>query len=90
MIYLIISQINKIKNKILVSVLISMIIATTDEVHQIYSQSRGPKITDVGIDTLGAITGIICAWILVKIVQKIVSKFKKRGNNYDKFQENNK
>lgn len=67
-----------IKHKILTAVLIGMLLACTDELHQIYSSGRGPGIADVGIDSLGIISGVILAVICTKIIKRF-----KRGKKYD-------
>ena len=87
-IYLIIENFYNLKNRALISIFLGMIFATIDEFHQIYSYGRGPKITDVGIDTLGVVSGVFIAFVFVKLLKKISNKFEKEAN-YDKFQKNN-
>ncbi len=57
----------KNKTKIYVSTIIGLIYASTDEIHQIFVPDRSPAFTDVIIDTLGVIFGII----LVNLIRKI-------------------
>ena len=53
------------------------VVAMFDEIHQTFSLERSPEIKDVIIDSLGGISGIIVAsiivWLLVKIVDYIIS-----------------
>jgi VanZ family protein len=51
---------------ILLAVLVSFLYACTDELHQIFTPGRHPSPIDVGIDTLGAITGAILTWKFLK------------------------
>ncbi len=56
------------------SIIISVIFAMLDEIHQAFSEARTPKITDVSIDTLGAITGIL--FVMIIYIKKINDKSK--------------
>ncbi|MFT3951634.1 MAG: VanZ family protein [Oscillospiraceae bacterium] len=47
--------------------------AASDEFHQHFSNGRSPSVTDVGIDTGGALTGI-CAVVLVSALVKLARK----------------
>ena len=60
-------------NLILSSILLGLLIACSDEFHQFYSLNRTPQLFDVGIDTIGVITGVLCAnfSIIVTIKKKI-------------------
>ena len=44
----------------------TVIYAISDEVHQIFSEGRACQITDVLIDSAGAILGIIIVFIIIK------------------------
>lgn len=48
----------KIKNKILITLFIGIIYATSDELHQMFSGDRTPAIKDVLIDTSGVLFGL--------------------------------
>ena len=61
----------KDKRRILITVIIGIIYATLDEFHQSFSPGRTPKITDVYIDTLGVILGIL----LVLTAREIYNKY---------------
>lgn len=43
---------------LIIAVLISMLYAISDEIHQLFSDGRTARILDVIIDTLGSVTGI--------------------------------
>ena len=58
----------KLKN--ILSSIITIIYAISDEIHQLYIPGREGKIVDVYIDTLGIITGVIFINIIIKIINK--------------------
>lgn len=84
-IYLILEIGFDVKNKILISIFCGILFACVDEFHQLYSLNRGPKLFDVGIDTIGVVSGVIVANISSKICRKIYSKLKKENELYGKF-----
>ena len=58
-------------NKIyLFSILTGMFYAMSDEFHQRFVAGRTSRITDIGIDTLGVITGAILVMIFINILKK--------------------
>ena len=67
---LIISHVNLYKistnKKVIVSQLIGILYAATDEIHQLFVPGRNGEIRDVCIDSLGVITGIIIILIILK------------------------
>ena len=60
------------------SLIVAVLVALTDEfVIQANTEGRGPSIVDVGIDTLGAITGMLCVAAVLAIpmfIKKIKEK----------------
>ncbi len=70
----------KIKDKwrILLSLLIGIIYAVSDEFHQSFSPGRTPSIKDVGIDTLGVIVGILLLILIRTIYKKIITNYNKK------------
>lgn len=48
----------------------SVIYAISDEVHQIFSEGRACRITDVLIDSAGALSGIVIAFLIYKIIRR--------------------
>lgn len=63
--------------RICAAVLISAVYALSDEFHQYFVPERSCRITDVLIDTCGALTGALCFSILVYFIKKI--KFQKKS-----------
>ena len=49
----------------LVAWLVATIYAGTDELHQLWVSERSGSIVDVGIDSAGALFGVLVAWALV-------------------------
>ena len=49
-----------------IAVLIVFLYASSDELHQIFVPTRTPMVSDVFIDTTGAILGMIALWMLGK------------------------
>lgn len=62
------------KEKILYSIVFGVGYAITDEIHQFFVSERSARIFDVGIDTLGVITGILIYLVIRKGIE--VSKRK--------------
>lgn len=62
------------KRGVLYSILIGLAYAITDEIHQMFMDGRTAKVTDVFIDTLGVITGIVIYLTIKKILYCIKSK----------------
>lgn len=62
-------EIEKIK-KIYISIVVGIIYATSDEIHQAFIPDRSARLTDVIIDTMGIVLGIIIVLIFMKLVYK--------------------
>ena len=75
------------KKRWILSLEMGILYAALDEFHQSFVSSRTASIIDVGIDTLGVITGILIVFIIVKIFHKIK---KKRDNVEDNIEYNSK
>lgn len=71
----------KFKNKILIAFIIAVIYAITDEIHQIFTGTRTPKVLDVLIDSAGVLYGIGIFLLFNMIIRKITKKNEKIGNN---------
>ena len=54
----------KIDNKIIISILICVLYATSDEIHQLFILGRSGEVKDVLIDTSGSVLGILFLKIL--------------------------
>lgn len=66
----------KIKKKIIIALVICVIYAITDELHQYFVPGRSSEIRDVLIDSTGAMLGIfICN------IKNIVNAYRKRANH---------
>ncbi len=63
----------RLYKKWLVSMTVGVGYACLDEFHQSFVAGRGPMITDVGIDSLGVITGIIIVLILISVYKALKS-----------------
>lgn len=64
----------KKKKEALISLLIGALYACTDEFHQFFVEGRSASIIDVGIDSLGIITGIGIFLIISIFINKIKDK----------------
>ena len=65
----------KEKNRIIMSLIIGIIYASSDEIHQSFVPERSPMITDVMIDTMGVMLGIL----LIMLGKAIIKKYKKNS-----------
>ena len=63
--------------KFFISLGIGVTYAITDEIHQSFIPGRGPSIVDVGIDSLGVLTGIFILIILIVFEEAIVNWLKR-------------
>ena len=63
---LVINLINKYDKKIIIAILLCIIYATSDEIHQIFVPGRSCQITDIMIDSLGSILGIYLYKLITK------------------------
>lgn len=59
----------KIKKKIVGSIVFGSGYAVTDELHQFFVSGRSARVFDVGIDTLGIITGILIYLVIRKFIK---------------------
>lgn len=66
----------KLKNKwrIVITILIGILYAISDEFHQSFSPGRTPKITDIYIDTLGIIFGMLIILLIREIYHRYNTK----------------
>ena len=63
--------------KLLISFAVGVTYAVTDEVHQYFIPGRNASIIDVGIDSLGVLTGIFILITLIVFVEAIVNWLKR-------------
>ena len=64
--------------RMILSILLGMIYAVSDEIHQSFTPGRSPRIADVYIDTLGVILGILLILLFIKIYERILQKYYKK------------
>ena len=80
-----ISQYKKLtgKKRIIISLIIGISYAISDEIHQYMVPGREGKMQDVYLDSLGIATGIVIILIIINIYEKIkyISNLVWRGNN---------
>lgn len=63
----------KTTKKAIISTITGAFYAATDELHQFFMDGRSASIIDIGIDTLGVITGVwlfLCLLKLISIIQR--------------------
>ena len=60
----------KRKYQIYISAIIGILYAISDEIHQSFTPGRGPKITDVFIDSLGVFFGMTVILLIVEIINR--------------------
>ena len=64
----------KLKEKVLYSIAFGTGYAVTDELHQFFMPGRSARVFDVGIDTLGVLTGITIYVMIRKTIEKLIDK----------------
>lgn len=60
-----------LKKKIIYSIAVGAIYASTDEIHQLFVEGRGGLVTDVLLDSFGVATGVCIFLCIMKIIQMI-------------------
>ena len=61
----------KKKQRLLMPLLVSLLVAATDEAIQIFSPLRGPGASDVLLDFCGAAFGVVCMSVLLFLIRKM-------------------
>ena len=59
------------KQRLAMPLLVSLLVAVTDEVIQIFSPLRGPGVKDVLLDFCGAAFGVACMLVLLLIIRRL-------------------
>ena len=67
---LVINFITRYHKKIIIAILLCIIYATSDEIHQIFVPGRSCQIIDIMIDSLGSIMGIYLYKLITKKCKK--------------------
>lgn len=65
------------------SLIIGIVYASSDEIHQSFTPGRGPLLTDVIIDTMGILLGILLIMLVLKLY-KIMQNGKENRQNMAK------
>ena len=58
------------KTRIISSLLVGMIYASSDEIHQRFVAGRSAQVTDVMLDTLGVLFGILILMLVLQIADR--------------------
>lgn len=61
----------KLKYRFLISILVGLVYASSDEIHQSFIPGRNASIIDVGIDASGVLLGIILVLIIISAYKKL-------------------
>lgn len=64
----------KERNRIILSLVIGIIYASSDELHQRFVSGRSGQITDVMIDSFGVLFGILIVMLVMECTRRICSK----------------
>ena len=63
----------RLYKKWIISMLVGVSYASLDEYHQGFVAGRGPSLIDVGIDSLGVLTGIFIVLIIISVYRTLKS-----------------
>lgn len=63
-----------LKYKFLISILVGLVYASSDEIHQSFIPGRTASVIDVGIDTTGVLLGIILVLIVISVYKALTEK----------------
>ena len=69
-----------LRKKLIISILVGITYAISDEIHQSFTPGRTPSPIDVGIDTCGVIFGIIIVLIIISVYKALTEKEDKIEN----------
>ncbi len=58
-------------NRVAISLVVGIIYATSDEIHQTFIPGRAGMITDIIIDGMGVLLGILIVMLGIKIYKRI-------------------
>lgn len=64
----------KQRKRIIISLIVGIVYASSDEIHQLFVPGRSGMVTDVMIDTSGVALGILIIMLSTKGLQKILQK----------------
>lgn len=66
-------------NRAIISLIIGILYAITDELHQFFIPGRGPLVSDVILDGIGVLVGILFGLLLIQIYKNVALKRKARS-----------
>lgn len=75
LVFFLIESISEKKKKLL-PIVFTVLYAMADEFHQSLVPGRGPSVNDVGIDSCGAILGVMLAFLLLSHLRKNIRELK--------------
>ena len=70
------------KRRIILTIIVGMLYATSDEIHQFFVPGRSAEVRDVCIDTLGVICGVIIATVVKNTIFDKIS-----SENFEKIED---
>lgn len=59
----------------------TVVYAITDEIHQIFVPGRAFQISDILVDSTGALIGVTASFVILKIILYIMKRGNKNGNS---------
>ena len=59
----------------------TVVYAVTDEIHQIFVPGRAFQLSDILVDSTGALIGVIASFVILKIILYIMKRGNKNGNS---------
>ena len=59
----------------------TVLYAITDEIHQIFVPGRAFQISDILVDSTGALIGVIASFVILKVILYIMKRGNKNGNS---------
>lgn len=57
----------KENKRVMISLGIGILYATSDEIHQLFIPGRSGQVTDIMLDSMGVLLGILFVWMIIKI-----------------------
>ncbi len=59
----------------------TVLYAITDEIHQIFVPDRAFQLSDILVDSTGALIGVIASFVILKLVLYVMKRGNKNGNS---------
>lgn len=64
----------KVKKYFISAILVCIVYAATDEIHQMFVPGRGPSVSDVLLDSVSSAVGILLTFFVLERYKKIIKK----------------